>query len=153
MFERFTDCGRSLLARANRQAQKLNHDYVGTEHILLGIAKEQQSVGAHVLKNLGVDFKKLKSEVEKLSPPKPDHETMGGLPPDEREKHVVKYAIEEARALKHSYVGSEHLLLGLSKEVDGVAAKVFISLGIGYNELRKETLDVLASAHEDQGQR
>jgi ATP-dependent Clp protease ATP-binding subunit ClpC len=148
MFERFTDCGRSLLARANRQAQKLHHDYVGTEHILLGLAKEQQSVGAAVLMNLGVDFKKLKTEVEKFSPHKEAHEMTGALLPDEREKHVVKYAIEEARLLKHSYVGSEHLLLGLSKEVDGVASKVFTSLGIGYNELRKETLDVLSKAHQ-----
>lgn len=148
MFERFTDCGRSLLARANRQAQKLNHDYVGTEHILLGIAKEQGSVGACVLKNMGVDFKSLKVEVEKLSPAGAQHEMAGGLPPDEREKHVVKYAIEEARKLKHSYVGSEHLLLGLSRETDGVAAKIFESMGIGYKELKEETLNILANAHQ-----
>jgi ATP-dependent Clp protease ATP-binding subunit ClpC len=149
MFERFTDCARSLLARANRQAQKLHHDYVGTEHILLALAKERQSVGSHVLKNLGVDFKRLKFEAEELSPPKLEHETMGQLPPDEREKHVVKYAIEEARILKHSYIGSEHLLLGLSKETDGIAAKIFDKMGIGYDDLKKETLDLLATAHQD----
>ncbi|TFG44876.1 MAG: NDP-hexose 4-ketoreductase, partial [Candidatus Brocadiia bacterium] len=147
MFERFTDCARNLMARANREAQKRNHDYVGTEHILLGLARESESVGAQVLKNLNVDFKRLKLEVEKLSPPGPEHNSLEKLPPDEREKRVIQYAIQEARNLKHSYIGSEHLLLGLAKVTDGIAAKVFDTMGIHYKELKEETLNLLANAH------
>ena len=149
MFERFTDCARSLLARANREAQKRNHDYVGTEHILLGLTKESDCIGTHVLQNLSVDLKMLRAEVEKLSPAKPDHTTNGQLPPGESEKRVIKYAIDEARDLKHSYIGSEHLLLGLAREVDGVAAKVFDTMEIHYRDLKRQTLSIIEGAHQD----
>jgi ATP-dependent Clp protease ATP-binding subunit ClpC len=149
MFERFTDCARSLLARANREAQKRNHDHVGTEHILLGLTKESECLGTHVLKGLDVDLKKLRAEVEKLSPAKPDHATNGHLTPDEREKQVIKYAIEEARDLKHSYIGSEHLLLGLGREVDGIAGKVFDIMEIHYRDLKRQTLSVVEGAHQE----
>ena len=148
MFERFTDCARNLMGRANREAQKLHHDYVGTEHILLALVKENESVGAHVLKNLDVDFKRLKLEVEKLSPPGPEDADPEKLPPDDREKRVIQYAVEEARSLKHSYIGSEHILLGLIKETNGVAAKVFDIMGIHYKDLKTETLNILANVHQ-----
>lgn len=145
MFERFTDCARNLLARANREAQKRCHNYVGTEHVLLALTKESDCMATRVLKNLGVDLKQLRSEVGNLAPAAPEHTTMGQLLPDEREKQVIKYAIQEARDLKHSYIGSEHILLGLNREVDGVAANVFDKMGVHYREIKKETLSLIAS--------
>jgi len=122
MFERFTDRARKVMALANQEAQRFNHEYIGTEHILLGLVKEGSGVGANVLKNLDVDLRKVRLEVEKLVKSGPDMVTMGKLPQTPRAKKVIEYAIEEARNLNHNYVGTEHLLLGLLREHDGVAA-------------------------------
>ena len=113
MFERFTDRARKVMALANQEAQRFNHEYIGTEHILLGLVKEGSGVGANVLKNLDVDLRKVRLEVEKLVKSGPDMVTMGKLPQTPRAKKVIEYAIEEARNLNHNYVGTEHLLLGL----------------------------------------
>ncbi len=123
MFERFTDRARKVMALANQEAQRFNHEYIGTEHILLGLVKEGSGVGANVLKNLDVDLRKVRMEVEKLVKAGPDMVTMGKLPQTPRAKKVIEYAIEEARNLNHNYVGTEHLLLGLLREHDGVAAQ------------------------------
>ena len=112
MFERFTDRARKVMALANQEAQRFNHEYIGTEHILLGLVKEGSGVGANVLKNLDVDLQKVRLEVEKLVKSGPDMVTMGKLPQTPRAKKVIEYAIEEARNLNHNYVGTEHLLLG-----------------------------------------
>ena len=120
MFERFTDRARKVMALANQEAQRFNHEYIGTEHILLGLVKEGSGVGANVLKNLDVDLRKVRLEVEKLVKSGPDMVTMGKLPQTPRAKKVIEYAIEEARNLNHNYVGTEHLLLGLLREHDGV---------------------------------
>ena len=149
MFERFTDCARHLINRANSEAQKRRHAHIGTEHILLGLAKEDESVGVHVLQQLNIDFKKMKSEIDKLSPPGPEGTEIEIIRPDDREKHVIQYAVEEARSLKHSYIGSEHLLLGLAREKGGVSAKVFEKLGISYEDLRNEITKTLAGAHQN----
>src|SRR5471030_2197627 len=116
MFERFTDRARKVMALANQEAQRFNHEYIGTEHILLGLVKEGSGVGANVLKNLDVDLRKVRLEVEKLVKSGPDMVTMGKLPQTPRAKKVVEYAMEEARNLNHNYVGTEHLLLGLIRE-------------------------------------
>jgi ATP-dependent Clp protease ATP-binding subunit ClpC len=129
MFERFTDRARKVMALANQEAQRFNHEYIGTEHILLGLVKEGSGVGANVLKNLDVDLRKVRLEVEKLVKSGPDMVTMGKLPQTPRAKKVIEYAIEEARNLNHNYVGTEHLLLGLLREHDGVAAQVLMNLG------------------------
>jgi ATP-dependent Clp protease ATP-binding subunit ClpC len=129
MFERFTDRARKVMALANQEAQRFNHEYIGTEHILLGLVKEGSGVGANVLKNLDVDLRKVRLEVEKLVKRGPDMVTMGKLPQTPRAKKVIEYAIEEARSLNHNYVGTEHLLLGLLREQDGVAAQVLMNLG------------------------
>src|SRR6478736_1488654 len=129
MFERFTDRARKVMALANQEAQRFNHEYIGTEHILLGLVKEGSGVGANVLKNLDVDLRKVRLEVEKLVKSGPDMVTMGKLPQTPRAKKVIEYAIEEARNLNHNYVGTEHLLLGLLREHDGVAAEVLNLLG------------------------
>ncbi len=148
MFERFTERARKVMALANQEAQRFNHEYIGTEHILLGLVKEGSGVGANVLKNLGVDLHKVRLEVEKLVKAGPDMVTMGKLPQTPRAKKVIEYAIEEARNLNHNYVGTEHLLLGLLREQDGVAAQVLINLGLKLEEVREEVLNLLGAGVE-----
>src|ERR1700685_1808041 len=160
MFERFTDRARKVMALANQEAQRFNHEYIGTEHILLGLVKEGSGVGANVLKNLDVDLRKVRLEVEKLVKSGPDMVTMGKLPQTPRAKKVIEYAIEEARNLNHNYVGTEHLLLGLLREHDGVAAQVLMNLNLKLEEVREEVLNLLGAgvdteepAQEKEGQK
>jgi ATP-dependent Clp protease ATP-binding subunit ClpC len=148
MFERFTDRARKVMALANQEAQRFNHEYIGTEHILLGLVKEGSGVGANVLKNLGVDLRKVRLEVEKLVKSGPEMVTMGKLPQTPRAKRVIEYAIEEARNLNHNYVGTEHLLLGLLREQDGVAAQVLMNLGLKLEDVREEVLNLLGAGVE-----
>src|SRR5271163_886402 len=148
MFERFTDRARKVMALANQEAQRFNHEYIGTEHILLGLVKEGSGVGANVLKNLDVDLRKVRLEVEKLVKSGPDMVTMGKLPQTPRAKKVIEYAIEEARNLNHNYVGTEHLLLGLLREHDGVAAQVLMNLALKLEEVREEVLNLLGAGVE-----
>jgi len=148
MFERFTERARKVMALANREAQRFNHEYIGTEHILLGLVKEGSGVGANVLKNLGVDLHKVRIEVEKLVKTGPDMVTMGKLPQTPRAKKVIELSIEEARNLNHNYVGTEHLLLGLLREQDGVAAQVLMNLKLKLEEVREEVLNLLGAGVE-----
>ncbi len=150
MFERLTDRARKVMALANQEAQRLNHEYIGTEHILLGLVKEGSGVGANVLKNLDIDLRKVRLEVEKLVKSGPEMVTMGKLPQTPRAKKVIEYAIEEARNLNHNYVGTEHLLLGLLREHDGVAAQVLMNLGLKLEEVREEVLSLLGAGVESE---
>src|SRR5271170_4031612 len=150
MFERFTDRARKVMALANQEAQRFNHEYIGTEHILLGLVKEGSGVGANVLKNLDVDLRRVRLEVEKLVKSGPDMVTMGKLPQTPRAKKVIEYAIEEARNLNHNYVGTEHLLLGLLREHDGVAAQVLMNLALKLEEVREEVLNLLGAGVESE---
>jgi len=143
MYERFTDRARKVMQLANQEAQRFNHEYVGTEHVLLGLVKEGSGVAANVLKNLDVDLRKIRVEVEKIVQSGPDMVTMGKLPQTPRAKKVIEYAIEEARNLNHNYVGTEHLLLGLLREQEGVAAQVLMNLGLKLEEVREEVLNLL----------
>src|SRR4030043_30727 len=149
MFERFTDRARKVMALANQEAQRFNHDVIGTEHILLGLVKEGSGVGATVLKNFDVDIKKLRLEVEKHVKSGPDRVTMGKLPQSPRAKKVIEYAIEEARALNHNYVGTEHILLGLLRESEGIAAQVLMNLGLKLEDVRQEVLNLLGAGVDD----
>src|SRR5689334_9241518 len=143
MFERFTDRARKVMALANQEAQRFNHEYIGTEHVLLGLVKEGSGIGANVLKNLDIDLRKIRLEVEKLVQAGPNTVTMGKLPQTPRVKKVVEYAIEEARYLDHNYVGSEHLLLGLLREQEGVAAQILMNLGLRIEDARDEVWKLL----------
>src|SRR4051812_26109308 len=143
MFERFTDRARKVMQLANQEAQRFNHEYVGTEHVLLGLVKEGSGVAANVLKNLDVNLRKIRVEVEKIVQSGPDMVTMGKLPQTPRAKKVIEYAIEEARNLNHNYVGTEHLLLGLLREQEGVAAQVLMNLNLKLEEVREEVLNLL----------
>jgi ATP-dependent Clp protease ATP-binding subunit ClpC len=128
---------------ANQEAQRLNHEYIGTEHILLGLVKEGSGVAANVLKNLDIDLRKIRLEIEKIVQSGPDMVTMGKLPQTPRAKKVIEYSIEEARNLNHNYVGTEHLLLGLLREQEGVAAQVLMNLGLKLEDVREEVLNLL----------
>ncbi len=143
MYERFTDRARKVMQLANQEAQRFNHEYIGTEHILLGLVKEGSGVAANVLKNLDIDLRKIRLEVEKIVQAGPDMVTMGRLPQTPRAKKVIEYSIEEARNLNHNYVGTEHLLLGLLREQEGVAAQVLMNLGLKLEDVREEVLNLL----------
>jgi ATP-dependent Clp protease ATP-binding subunit ClpC len=133
---------------ANQEAQRFNHEYIGTEHVLLGLIKEGSGVAANVLKNLDVDLRKIRLEVEKLVQSGPDMVTMGKLPQTPRAKKVIEYSMEEARNLNHNYVGTEHILLGLLREQEGVAAQVLMNLGLKLEEVREEVLNLLGHGIE-----
>jgi ATP-dependent Clp protease ATP-binding subunit ClpC len=148
MYERFTDRARKVMQLANQEAQRFNHEYIGTEHILLGLVKEGSGVAANVLKNLDIDLRKIRLEVEKLVQSGPDMVTMGKLPQTPRAKKVIEYAMEEARNLNHNYVGTEHILLGLLREQEGVAAQVLMNLGLKLEEVREEVLNLLGHGME-----
>ncbi|QDT39215.1 ATP-dependent Clp protease ATP-binding subunit [Stratiformator vulcanicus] len=148
MYERFTDRARKVMQLANQEAQRFNHEYIGTEHILLGLVKEGSGVAANVLKNLDVDLRKIRLEVEKIVQSGPDMVTMGKLPQTPRAKKVIEYAMEEARNLNHNYVGTEHLLLGLLREQEGVAAQVLMNLGLKLEDVRDEVLNLLGHGIE-----
>jgi ATP-dependent Clp protease ATP-binding subunit ClpC len=143
MYERFTDRARKVMQLANQEAQRLNHEYIGTEHVLLGLVKEGSGVAANVLKNLDIDLRKIRLEIEKLVQSGPDMVTMGKLPQTPRAKKVLEYSMEEARNLNHNYVGTEHLLLGLLREQEGVAAQVLMNLGLKLEDVREEVLNLL----------
>ena len=148
MYERFTDRARKVMQLANQEAQRFNHEYIGTEHILLGLVKEGSGVAANVLKNLDVDLRKIRLEVEKLVQSGPEMVTMGKLPQTPRAKKVIEYSMEEARQLNHNYVGTEHILLGLLREQEGVAAQVLMNLGLKLEEVRDEVLNLLGHGLE-----
>src|SRR5476651_190721 len=150
MYERFTDRARKVMQLANQEAQRFNHEYIGTEHILLGLVKEGTGVAANVLKNLDTDLRKIRLEVEKIVQAGPDMVTMGKLPQTPRAKKVIEYSIEEARQLNHNYVGTEHLLLGLLREQEGVAAQVLMNLGLKLEDVREEVLNLLGHNMESQ---
>lgn len=133
---------------ANQEAQRFNHEYIGTEHILLGLVKEGSGVAANVLKNLEVDLRKIRLEVEKLVQSGPEMVTVGKLPQTPRAKKVIEYSMEEARNLNHSYVGTEHILLGLLREQEGVAAQVLMNLGLKLEDVREEVLNLLGHGLE-----
>jgi len=151
MFERFTDRARKVMALANQEAQRFNHEYIGTEHILLGLVKEGTGAGGVVLRNLDVDLVKVRAEAETLIKPGDEMVTAGKLPHTPRAKKAIEYAIEEARRLDHNYVGTEHLLLGLLRETEGPAAQVLANLGLNAEAVREEVLALLRGEAGEQG--
>src|SRR3990170_2416511 len=142
-FDKFTERARRVLTLAQEEAQRFNHNYIGTEHLLLGLVREGDGVGAKVLNNLGVELTKVRSAVEFIigrGEKTPTGEI--GLTP--RAKKVIELAVEEARRLNHSYIGTEHLLLGLVREGEGIAFGVLESLGVSLERVRTETARILS---------
>ena len=138
MFERFTERARHVIELAGREAQRFGHDYVGTEHLLWGLAKENHGVAAAVLEHFGVDLKPLRREVDALLKMRPHVESVERLPQSTHVKEAIQYAIEEARSMHHSYVGTEHILLALMRNSETVAAQVLANLGLQLDAVREE---------------
>ncbi len=145
MFDRFTERARQVMTLARMEAQKLSNDYIGTEHILLGLVVEGSGVAAQVLKNLDVDLRKVRYEVERLVEQGNSPVSGSQLPFTPRAKRVLEFALEEAQNLGHNYIGTEHLLLGLIREHDGPAARVLQCLGVQPGEVREEIVDLLGA--------
>jgi ATP-dependent Clp protease ATP-binding subunit ClpC len=138
MFERFTDHARHVMELANQEAQRFGNPYVGTEHLLWGLAKENHGVAATVLAHFHVDLGPLRREVDALLKTRPHVEGVEKLPQSAHAKEAIQYAIEEARAMHHNYVGTEHILLGLMRNSETVAAQVLANLGLRLDAVREE---------------
>ncbi len=145
MFDRFTDRARKVMNLAKSEAQRLNHEYIGTEHVLLGLVQEGSGVAANVLRNMGIDLKRIRAEIEKLVKGSSTMVPMGNLPFTPRAKKVLELSLEEASQLGHNYIGTEHLLLGLIKESEGIAARVLTNLGVKLEDVREEVLEFLGA--------
>jgi ATP-dependent Clp protease ATP-binding subunit ClpC len=143
MFNRFTERARKVIILAKEEAKRFNHDYIGTEHILLGLIREGEGVASAVLQNLGLSLDKIRLEIEKLVQPGPATVVSGDIPFTPRAKRVIELSMEEARQLGHNYIGTEHLLLGLLHEGEGVAAQALLSLGLDLNKVRTEIMELL----------
>jgi len=143
MFDKFTNRAKQVIKLAKKEAQRLNHNYLGTEHVLLGLLKLGQGIAVNVLRNLGIDYETVLSEVERLVGFGPEIQVYGDPALTGKVKKVFEFANEEATALNHNYVGTEHLLLALLRQTDGVAAQILENLNINLKEVRKEVLKEL----------
>ncbi len=152
MFNRFTERARKVIILAKEEARRFNHDYIGTEHILLGLIREGEGVAATVLQKMGISLENIRLEIEKLVQPGPATQIIGDIPFTPRAKKALELAAEEARSLGHNYIGTEHLLLGLIREGEGVASQVLLNLGIDLNGVRNEVMEILGSALPNFGQ-
>jgi len=136
MYERFTDRAYKVMQLANQEALRFNHEYIGTQHLLLGLVKEGSGVAAQVMRKFDIDMRKIRLEAEKLIRSGPDMVTMGKLPMTPAAKRVIKYAIEESEKLRHDCVDTEHILLGLLRENESVAAQILMNLGLRLDKAR-----------------
>ena len=148
-FEKFTERARRVLSLAQEEAQRFNHNYIGTEHILLGLVRETDGVAARVLSNLGVELQKVRAAVEFIIG-RGERTTPGEIGLTPRAKKVIELAVDEARRLNHNHIGTEHLLIGLMREGEGVAAGVLESLGINLDKVRGETSSILSQSSQSQ---
>ena len=144
-FEKFSERARRVLSLAQEEAQRFNHNYIGTEHILLGLVRETEGVAARVLSGLGVELTKVRSAVEFIIG-RGEKPTQGEIGLTPRAKKVVELAVDEARRMNHTYIGTEHLLIGLLREGEGVAAGVLESLGVTLDKVRAETHRILSNS-------
>src|SRR5438045_7412556 len=148
-----TPRAQQVLALARKEADRFNHNFVGTEHLLLGLIKLGQGVAVNVLQKMGLDLETVRMEVEKQVGTGPETKMVGNIPYTPRVKKVLALAAKEAKALNHSYVGTEHILLGLLREGDGVAARVLKTLDVDIEQTRQEILKELdpnLAAQEEQ---
>ncbi len=144
-FDKFTERARRVLSLAQEEAQRFQHNYIGTEHLLLGLVREGEGVAAQVLRKLGVELNKVRSTIEHIIG-RGDRIVLGQIGLTPRAKKVIELAIDEARRLNHQYIGTEHLLLGLVREGEGIAAGVLESLGVNLEKVRTATLEVLSGS-------
>jgi ATP-dependent Clp protease ATP-binding subunit ClpC len=135
VFERFTERARQVVVLAQEEAQGLRHNYIGTEHLLLGLLREEEGVGAHVLGELGVSLDDVRAQVAEIIG-RGDVVTAGQIPFTPRAKKVLELSLREALTLGHNYIGTEHVLLGIARESDGVAARILLDKGAGADAIR-----------------
>ncbi|HLC40994.1 MAG TPA: ATP-dependent Clp protease ATP-binding subunit [Methylomirabilota bacterium] len=147
MFERFTERARRVIILAREEAGRFRHDFVGTEHILLGLIRDGEGIATAVLQRLGLKLETVKAEVERALAGFPKTLTFGEVPFTPQAKRVLELSIEEARQLGHNYIGTEHLLLGIMKEGQSIAAKILEGLGARLDEVRQETLALLGDQY------
>ena len=145
MFNKFTERARKVILLAKEEARRFNHDYVGTEHILLGLIREEEGVASAVLQNLGLRLEDIRKEIEKYLTPNPSMHILGDIPFTPRAKRVLEMAAEEARNMGHNYIGTEHILLGLLKEGEGIGAQVLQDLGVDLDKVRYEIMNFLGT--------
>jgi hypothetical protein len=145
MYERFSDRARKVMQLSNQEALRYNHEYIGPEHILLGLLKEGSGVAANVMKNMDIDLKRLRHEVEKILLPGPDMDSMGKLPQTPSTRKVIELAIQSARELNHNYVGTEHLFLGVLGLPDdkNIFSKIFAGSDITTEKVKEEIMNLL----------
>ncbi len=143
MFKRFTERARKVIILAREEAEHYRHEYLGTEHILLGVLKDGGGIAIAVLQKLGVDPKQLRLELERNLPKSLSGPVEGDIPFTPKAKKVLEYAVEEARLMGHNYIGTEHLLLGIVREKDGLAAKILASFGVKLQQTREQTINLL----------
>jgi ATP-dependent Clp protease ATP-binding subunit ClpC len=144
MFERFSEQLRIAMGIANDEAHRLNHEYIGTEHVLLGLVEGESCLPALVLRHMNIDPRRVRSDVECLVKPGPTPVATDRLPQTPRTKKAIELAIQEARRCDHKYVGTGHMLLGLIQERDGIAALVLIGLGAATEPVRAALAEVLS---------
>jgi ATP-dependent Clp protease ATP-binding subunit ClpC len=142
MFERFTDRARRVVVLAQEEARMLNHNYIGTEHILLGLIHEGEGVAAKALESLGISLDAVRQQVEEIIG-QGQQAPSGHIPFTPRAKKVLELSLREALQLGHNYIGTEHILLGLIREGDGVAAQVLVKLGADLNRVRQQVIQLL----------
>ena len=147
MFERFTDRARRVVVLAQEEARMLNHNYIGTEHILLGLIREGEGVAAKALESLGISQEAVRQQVEEIIG-QGQQAPSGHIPFTPRAKKVLELSLREALQLGHNYIGTEHILLGLIREGEGVAAQVLVKLGADLSRVRQQVIQLL---HGDQG--
>jgi ATP-dependent Clp protease ATP-binding subunit ClpC len=151
-FDTFTERARKVLSLAQEEAQRFNHNYIGTEHLLLGLVRDSDSTAAKVLGNLGVELNKVRSAVEFIIN-RGDRIVLGDIGLTVRARKVIELAIDEAQRSNHHYVGTEHLLLGMVREGEGIAAGVLESLGVNLEKVRTETIQVLNQVSSSRAER
>jgi hypothetical protein len=151
MFERFTDRARRVVVLAQEEARHLDHNYIGTEHILLGLIHEGEGVAARALESLGISLEAVRSEVVEIVG-HGDEAPTGHIPFTPRAKKVLELSLREALALSHNYIGTEHILLGLIREGQGVAAQVLVKLGADFDRVRQQVVQLLADASQLQAE-
>ena len=151
MFEMFTDRARRVVVLAQEEARALDHNYIGTEHILLGLIHEGEGVAARALESLGISLEAVRQQVEEIIGRGQDPQS-GHIPFTPRAKKVLELSLRESQQLGHHHIGTEHILLGLIREGEGVAAQVLVRLGADLNRVREQVLQLLAG-HEQRRRR
>jgi ATP-dependent Clp protease ATP-binding subunit ClpC len=142
VFERFTERARQVVVLAQDEARVLKHNYIGTEHLLLGLLREEEGLAARVLERMDVTLEDVRSQVARVIGPG-DEVASGQIPFTPRAKKVLEYSLREARSLGSNYIGTEHILLGIARENEGVASRILLQFGVDAEKLRDETVRLL----------